>query len=187
MMRQLDIKGNRANREHSASYICQRAGWEIGRILFRFVPVPFFCIRSTILRCFGAKIGRDVHIHPKAIISYPWNLEISDESSLGERAFIDNHGKVTIGQRATISQLVHICAGTHDYTDPTMPLQMPPVTIGNDAWVCAGSFVGPGVTIGDGAVIGARSVVIKDIKPWSVAVGHPAVEIKARELRPPSA
>lgn len=182
-MSQLDIQGNRSGRNHSSSYILKRARWEITRILFRLTPTPLFELRSAILRMNGAQIGKDVHIHPGAIISYPWNLQIGDESSIGERAFIDNHGRVTIGQRATISQCSHLCSGTHDYTDPTMPLLMPPINIGNDAWVCAGCFIGPGINIGAGAVIGARSIVVKDVAPWMVAVGHPAKEIKRRELK----
>ncbi|MBK1858667.1 putative colanic acid biosynthesis acetyltransferase [Cerasicoccus arenae] len=182
-MSQLDIQGNRAGRKHTCRYIVRRGLWECGRVLFRLTPVPLFKLRSVILRCHGARIGRDVRIHPAAVISYPWNLEIGDFAALGEGVFVDNHGLVKIGQRATISQCAHLCSGTHDYTDKTMPLLMPPITIGQDAWICAGVFVGPDVTIGDGAVVGARAVVVNDIAPWMVAVGHPAKAIKPRVLQ----
>ena len=80
-------------------------------------------------------------------------LEILDESAVGERVLIYNLGKVTIGTQVTISQQAHLCAGTHDYTRPEMSLERPPITIGDEAWVCADAFIGPKVTIGAGAVV----------------------------------
>jgi putative colanic acid biosynthesis acetyltransferase WcaF len=107
-------------------------------------------------------------------------LEIGEDSAIGEDALVYNLGRVTIGARSTISQRAHLCAGTHDYRDPTMPLLKPPVTVGNDVWICADAFVGPGRQIGDGAVVGARAVVVKDVEPWTVVGGNPAVFIKRR-------
>ena len=113
----------------------------------------------------------------------PWNLEIGDWSSIGEHAFIYNLGKVTIGSKTTISHRAHLCAGTHDYTDRSLPLLKLPITIQDSAWVCADAFVGPGVTVGEGAVVGARSVVVKDVEPWMVVAGNPAIAIKKREMK----
>ena len=134
------------------------------------------------LRCFGAKIGRSVHIYPSATIYFPWNLDVGDESAIGECAFIYNLGPVTLGKRVTISHRAHICAGTHDYTKRDFPLLRPPITIAPDAWICADAFVGPGVTVGEGAIVGARAVAMKDVKPWSIVVGNPARESKKREV-----
>ncbi len=87
-----------------------------------------------------------------------------------------NLGTITIGQRTTISQRAHLCAGTHDYRDPAMRLLKPPSHIADDAWICAEAFVRPGVTIGEGAVVGARAVAVKDVPAWTVVVGNPAKE-----------
>ena len=113
----------------------------------------------------------------------PWNLEIGDWSSIGEHAFIYNLGKVTIGKSVTISYRAHLCAGTHDYTDPAMPLLKPPISIGDQAWICTDAYVGSGVTVGEGAVVGACGVAVKDVEPWAVVAGNPARVIGKRTLR----
>jgi len=113
----------------------------------------------------------------------PWNLEIGDWSSIGEHAYIYNLGMIRIGKAATISYRSHLCAGTHDYEDPTMPLLKPPIFIGNQAWICTEAFVGPGVAVGEGAVVGARAVVVKDVSPWTVVAGNPALIVKQRVLK----
>jgi putative colanic acid biosynthesis acetyltransferase WcaF len=130
----------------------------------------------------GATIGEEVHIYNTAIIYFPWNLEIGDWSSVGEYAYIYNLGKIRIGSKTTISQRSHLCAGTHDYTDPALPLLTPGIDIGDQVWIAADAFVGPGVTIGEGTVVGARAVVCKGVEPWLVVAGNPAKIIKKREL-----
>lgn len=112
----------------------------------------------------------------------PWNLDIGDWSSIGEYALIYNLGKVTIGKCVTVSHRAHLCAGTHDYEDPSMPLLKPPIVIGDQSWICADAYVGPGVCIGEGSVVGARAVVVKDVEKWGVAVGNPARVVKKRVL-----
>lgn len=94
---------------------------------------------------------------------------------------------MTIGNNVTISQYAFLCAATHDYEDATMPLVTAPIVIDNGAWICAASFVGPGVTIGEGAVVGAKAVVTKDVAPWDVVAGNPAKPVKKRVLRSPVA
>jgi len=179
----LDIGANRAARKYDRGEMARRALWEIGRWLFRFSPRPLFAWRRTLLRLFGARIGKEVHIYPSAVIFMPWNLTIGDWSAVGESAYIYNLGPVTIGRSVTISQRAHLCAGTHDYTSPDMALLRPPIVVDDEAWVCADAFVGPGVTIGAGAVLGARAVAVRDVPPWMIAVGNPARPIKPRELR----
>ncbi|MEA2115934.1 MAG: putative colanic acid biosynthesis acetyltransferase [Thermodesulfobacteriota bacterium] len=159
-----------------------RVGWGLASPLFRFSPRPLFGLRRFLLRRFGARIGKDVHIYNSATIYMPWNLEVGDWSSIGEHAFIYNLGKVKIGERTTISHRAHLCAGTHEYTDPALPLLKPAMEIGDNAWICADGFIGPGVTVGDGAVVGARAVVVRDVEPWSVVAGNPAVCIKKRKM-----
>jgi putative colanic acid biosynthesis acetyltransferase WcaF len=115
----------------------------------------------------------------------PWNFEIGDWSSIGEYVYIYNLGKITIGNNTTISHRSHLCAGTHDYTRSTLPLIKPPISIGNNSWICTDTFIGPGVTICEGAVVGARAVVTKDVPSWTVVVGNPAKPVKKRILRDP--
>ena len=113
----------------------------------------------------------------------PWNLEIGDWSSIGEHAYIYNLGRIVIGSKTTISHRAHLCAGTHDYSNPTLPLLKPRIYIGDQAWICADAFIGPGVNIGEGAVVGARSVVIKDVEAWTVVAGNPAKRVRDRVLK----
>jgi putative colanic acid biosynthesis acetyltransferase WcaF len=122
-----------------------------------------------------------VHIYSSATIYFPWNFEAGDDSAIGEGALIYNLGRVTLGERVTISHRAHLCAGTHDHTKPDFPLLRPPITIGSEAWICADAFVGPGVTVGEGAIVGARAVAMKDVKPRVIVIGNPARESKARE------
>ena len=149
-------------------------------LLFRLSPKPFHKWRSFLLRLFGAQIGKSVHVYPAVKIWAPWNLRINDETGIGNGAIIYTQGKITIGKRAVISQGVHLCAGTHDYTKKGHPLITAPITIEDHAWIAADAFVHPGITIGEGAVIGARSVVTKDMPSWMVCAGHPCKPIKPR-------
>src|SRR5580765_3588779 len=181
----LDIAANRRSGKYSASEMFRRVLWGFARCLFCFSPRPCFGWRRFLLRCFGATVGREVHIYSSARIYFPWNLSIGDWSAVGEDAFIYNLGPVTIGARVTISQRAHLCAGTHDYTQATMPLLKPPIEIRDQAWICADAFVGPGVVVGEGAVVGARAVVIKNVEAWTVVAGNPARVVKKRELQPP--
>ena len=136
-----------------------------------------------LLRAFGAKIGANVHIYPSVRITMPWNLEIGEQASVGARAILYALGTIRIGARATVSQYAHLCAGTHDWRDPAMPLIKASLIIGDDAWVCASAFVGPGVTIGERAIVGAAAVVIKDVEPDMIVGGNPAKKIGQREER----
>jgi len=180
---QLDISANRTTVKYPRGVQLLRILWGGCRPLFRFSPRVFFGWRCMLLRMFGAKVGSNVHVYNSAVIYMPWNLEIGDWSSIGEQAFVYNLGRVTIGSRTTISQRAHLCAGTHDFTDPALPLLKPPILIGDQAWVCADAFVGPGVSVGEGAVIGARAVVVKDVDAWHVVAGNPAKFIKMRILK----
>ena len=180
----LDINKNRSTRKYTRKEVVTRIMWSVVRPFFLFSPRPFFGWRSFLHRLFGARIGKDVHIYNSATIYIPWNLEIGDWSSIGEHTFIYNLSKITIGSKTTISHRTHLCAGTHDYTDRTLPLLKLPITIQDSVWVCADAFVSSGVTIGEGAVVGARSVVVKDVEPWMVVAGNPAKNIKTRTLKP---
>lgn len=181
-MAEIDVNANRYATKYTTKEMFARCLWMVGAIVFRMTPRPFFGVRRTLLRIFGATIPINVNIYPSAQIYFPWNLTIGTNSSIGEGARIYNLGKITLGDRVTISQHAHLCGGSHDFRDPAMPLLKLPITIDDDAWVCADAFVGPGVTIGRGAVVGARAVVTKDVPDWTIVAGNPARTIRPRTL-----
>lgn len=150
--------------------------------LYRPTPRSLHPWRCLLLRLFGAKIGKAVHPYPSARVWAPWNLEMGDHSCISEQVDCYCVDKISIGANSTVSQYSFLCTASHDYTMFTMPLVTAPISIGQRAWITADVFIGPGTTIGDGAVITARSSVFEDIPPWMVASGNPAVPIKAREL-----
>jgi putative colanic acid biosynthesis acetyltransferase WcaF len=149
-------------------------------LLFRYSPIPLHSWRNFLLRIFGAKVGKKVRVYPQVKIWAPWNLNLSDQCAVAGGTILYSQGKISIGYRATVSQGSHLCAGTHDYTKPGFPLITKPIVIGDHAWVAAEVFVHPGVTIGDGCVVGARSVVTKDMPTWMVCSGHPCKPLKER-------
>lgn len=161
--------------------LVKRLAWSIVEAtIYRYSFHTSNGLRACLLRMFGAKIGQKCTIRRTSRVYYPWNLTMGELSCLGDRTEVYNLGKVTIGQRVTVSQEAYLCAGTHDYTKVAMPLITPPVVLGDDAWVCVRAIVGPGVIVGEGAVVAAGAVVVKDVQPWSVVGGNPAKFIKSR-------
>ncbi|PPD19158.1 MAG: putative colanic acid biosynthesis acetyltransferase [Methylobacter sp.] len=152
-------------------------------LLFRFTPKPFHAWRVFILRCFGAKLGKHCHIYPKAIIWAPWNLEMHDHACLADNVICYSQAKIILYERAIVSQGAHLCTGSHDYNDPDFTLFAKPIIIEKDAWICAEGFIGPGVTVREGAVLGARAVTFKDLLAWHVYTGNPAQAIKQRQIK----
>ena len=175
-----DVAANRRARKWTRKELLGRVLWSLAHPLFALCPRPFWAGRRGLLRLFGARIGRNVHIYPSVRITIPWNLTIEAEAAVGDRAILYALGPITIGTRATISQGAHLCAGSHDYRDSTMPLMKSPITIGAGAWICAEAFVGPGVTIGEGAILGARAVAFRDVPAVTIAIGNPARTLKTR-------
>lgn len=159
-----------------------RSLWRIvWLLLFRPTPRIFHPWRVLLLRLFGARLGRGVHPYPSVRIWAPWNLVMGDHSCLSNDVDCYCVDKVVIGERVTVSQYSYLCTATRDYNDPDMPLMTAPIQIGAYAWITADVFVGPGVTIGEGSVIGARSTVIHDVKPWIVVAGNPVKVIGERK------
>lgn len=177
---------NTLNQKHPFSFRNRvyRVAWNVFYLLFfRYSPRPLHSWRSLILKLFGAKVGKNVHIYPKVKIWAPCNLIVQDEVGVGDGAILYSQATIILQYRSIISQGVHLCTGTHDYTKKEHPLIAYTITIGAMAWIAAEAFVHPGVTIGDGAVIGARSVVLKDMPEWMVCSGNPCRPIKKRELK----
>jgi len=182
MKSHLDIEQNRSNKNYSRSEILLRITWHLLRPFFKYSPRICFRWRALLLKLLGAKIGQKVHIYNSATIYFPWNLEIGDWSAIGEDALIYNLGQVKIGTYTTISQRSHLCAGTHDYSRPDLPLIKTPIMVGDNVWVCADAFIGPGVTVGDNSIVGARAVVTKDVDHSTIVAGNPARFVKHREM-----
>lgn len=150
-------------------------------ILFRPFNLNFFSgWRAFVLKIFGAKVGYKANIYASVKIWAPWNLSIGDFSSMGPGVDCYNQGKVSIGDNTVISQKTYLCASSHDFTKPNFPLIIQYVNIGSQVWVAADSFIAPGVSIGEGSVIGARSAVFKNVGVWEVVGGNPACFIKKR-------
>lgn len=176
----LDIAANRKAQKWSRKDLIGRLLWDLAHPLFALSPRPMWGWRRLLLRLFGARIGRDVRINPSARVTIPWNLTIGDEVGVGDRVILYALGPVNIGARATVSQGAHLCAGSHDFRDPAMGLTKLPISIGEETWICADAFVGPGVIVGPRAVVGARAVAMKDVAAGAVVAGNPAREIGKR-------
>jgi putative colanic acid biosynthesis acetyltransferase WcaF len=146
--------------------------------LFRFSPRPCHGWRSFLLRCFGARIGKGCHIYGAAKIWAPWKLICHSSACVADKAEIYNPANVVLEEYATISQGAFLCTASHDYADPAFPIVEAPITVGRRAWVAARAIVLMGVHIGEGSVIGAGSVVTRDVPSHTVCAGNPARVVK---------
>lgn len=151
-------------------------------LLYRPTPRTFHSWRCFLLRVFGAKVGKGAHPYPSARIWAPWNLVMGEDSCLSEQVDCYCVDKIDLGNRVIVSQYSFLCTASHDYTRRDMPLVTAPIRIEDDAWVTADVFVGPGVSIGEGAVVGARSTITKDVPSWTVVAGTPPKCIGQRKF-----
>ena len=159
-----------------------RGLWGVASVLlFRFSPRPLHGWRALLLRCFGAKLGRGVHIYPGAKIWAPWNLHCADYASIADGVDVYNPAPVSLGEFCVVSQDSYLCGATHDYNDAAFPLLAFEMKIGARAWICARASVGPGVQVGEGAVLGLASVATRSLEAWTVYAGSPARPVKQRK------
>jgi putative colanic acid biosynthesis acetyltransferase WcaF len=150
---------------------------------YRWLPKSFFGgWRIFILKCFGARIGHGCSIHPSCHIWAPWNMVLADYVCLAQGVDFYCVNLIRLENHVTISQRAFLCSASHEITSLSRPLIHAPIIIESHTWVCAEAFVGPGVSIGEGAVIAARAVVMRDVQAWTVVAGNPAKFIKKREL-----
>ena len=156
--------------------------WLVQASLFAWSPQVLYGWRRFLLRRFGAKIGKGAIIRPSARLTYPWKVSIGDFAWIGDDVVLYSLGKIDIGANAVVSQHCYLCTGSHDYTKPTFDIYAKPILVGAEAWLATDVFVAPGVRIGRGAVVGARSSVFEDIPDLMLAKGTPAKPFKKRLL-----
>jgi putative colanic acid biosynthesis acetyltransferase WcaF len=159
----------------------KRLAWNVvWTLLYRFSPRPLHGWRTMLLRAFGATMGPHCHFYPKSKVWAPWNLICEDQVTAADGAEIYNPSPMSFGSHAILSQDSYICGATHDHDDPAFPLIAYAMRVGAYSWVCARASVVPGVNVGDGAVLGLGSVATRDLEPWAVYAGVPAVKVKER-------
>lgn len=156
--------------------------WLVQSSLFHWSPQFAYGFRRWLLRCFGAKVGKGVIIRPSVTITYPWKVSIGNYSWIGDNVVLYSLGEIEIGTHAVVSQKSYLCASDHDYTQVNFPIRARKIIIESEVWVAADVFVGPGVTIKQGSVIGARSSVFSDMPAEMVCFGYPCRPVKKRVI-----
>jgi putative colanic acid biosynthesis acetyltransferase WcaF len=160
-----------------------RSVWTMVWLLMgAWTPAPLHRWRITLLKLFGANISWHAYVYGTSRVWAPWNLHMEDYATLGPYTTIYNIAAVRLASRVVVSQGAHICTGSHDFRLPDFPLISKDISVGRRAWICAGAFVGPGVAIGEGVVLGAHGVAFSDLEPWTVYRGNPALPIKQRPV-----
>ena len=157
--------------------------WIVQATLFRLSPQFAYPWRRLLLRLFGARIGKNVLIRPTAQIVYPWKTGIGEYSWIGDQAVLYSLGTIEIGSHSVVSQRSYLCAGSHDPEQPDFPIFGKPIHIEDEVWLATDVFVAPGVRIGSGAVVGARSSVFADLPGGWICYGNPARPRRRRERR----
>lgn len=157
--------------------------WFFINILFfkSSLPFPNF-LKKNILNIFGAKIGKGVFIKPGVSIKYPWLLEIGNHVWIGENVWIDNLAKIKIEDNVCISQGALLLCGNHDYKKSSFDLIIGKIFLEEGSWVGAKSVVCPGVTLKSHAILAVGSMATKDLEPYSIYQGNPAIKIRERKI-----
>lgn len=172
-----------AAHDPGAGWVTRLIWYWINALLFNSWLCPLYAPKRRVLRWFSAAIGTGVVIKPRVNIKYPWRLSVGDHTWIGEGVWIDNLAAVDIGAHCCLSQGVYICTGNHDWSDPRFALRVAPVSIVAHAWVGAFSIIAPGVSLAEGTVTTAGSVVTADTEAWTVYAGNPARPIRKRDVR----
>lgn len=154
--------------------------WIVQSIFFNSSPQFMYGWRRFLMRSFGAKIGKNVILRPSMHTQFPWKVEIGDSTWIGDDVVLYSLGQITIGKDVVISQKSYLCTGSHDYSKIAFPIYSEPITIQNGCWLATDVYIGPGVTIEAGTVVGARSSVFKSLPGNKICMGSPAKIIRDR-------
>lgn len=157
--------------------------WFVQSTLFALSPQILYGWRRFLLRLFGAKVGKKVLIRPSVKITYPWKVKIGDYSWIGDNCDLYSLGDIIIGNNVALAHNVYLCTGTHDFNSPTFDILAFPIIIEDEVWLPNDVFIGPGVTVHKGCVVGARSSVWEDLPEGMICYGNPAKPIKKREIK----
>ena len=166
-----------------ASLVKQLLWYYLGCPLVQTHLLPFSALKVAVLRLFGATIGQGVRIKPGVKVKFPWRLTVGNHTWLGENLWIDNLAPVTIGDHVCLSQGVYLCTGNHDWEKPTFDLRLGEIHIESGSWVAAKAILGPGVTVGEGAILSLGGVTTRSLDPWTIYSGNPAQAVKPRSLK----
>jgi putative colanic acid biosynthesis acetyltransferase WcaF len=156
--------------------------WIVQETLFAWSPQIFYQWRVMLLRLFGAKIGKHVKIRSSVTVTYPWLVSIGDYSWIGDDCVLYSLGNISIGKHVALAHQVYVNTGGHEYRKKTFDIFSKPVLIEDECWITNDVYIAPGVTIGKGTIVSARSSVFKDLPAGKVCVGTPAKPIKDREM-----
>lgn len=178
-MQKLD-KFKLPNNFRGRSALVVQLWWMTDFVFFRLSPQVLYGWRRFLLRSFGAKIGKGVIIRPSVTVTYPWKVSIGDDSWIGDDVTLYSLGEIEIGTNTVISQKSYLCAASHNYDEEDFPILAKKITIEDECWLATDVYVAPGVTIGKGTVVGARSSVFKDLPAGKVCMGSPAKVVKDR-------
>jgi putative colanic acid biosynthesis acetyltransferase WcaF len=163
-----------------SSFVVQ-VWWFVQATLFSLSPQFMYGWRRFLLRMFGAKIGRKVILRPSVTVTYPWKLSIGDFSWVGDDVVLYTLGNINIGKNTVVSQKSYLCTGLHDCSKANFPIYSKEILIEDQCWVATDVYIAPGITIGKGAIVGARSSVFHNLEPGNIYVGSPAKFLKKRE------
>lgn len=155
----------------------------IGDLIVRSRLLPISSLKVWILRAFGASIAQGVRIKPGVRVKFPWRLSIGNHCWIGEDVWLDNLAPIVLEDHICVSQAVYFCTGNHDWTASTFDLRVAPITVRSESWLAARSTIAPGVEIGEGAVLSLGSVAVRNLAPWTIYAGNPAVAVKPRVLK----
>ncbi len=169
-----------------ASYWKQLLWYFLGSPLVESHVIPFSTIKVWVLRRFGAQIGQGIRLKPGVRVKFPWRLTIGNFVWIGENTWIDNLAHVTIEDHVCLSQGVYLCTGNHNWSHPDFKLITAPIHIQEGSWIAAKSAIGPGVTVGRGAVLALGGVTGHSLEPMTIYAGNPAQPIKPRKLQSPT-
>ena len=156
--------------------------WFTDFFFFKLSPQIMYGWRRFLLRLFGANIGKNVIIRPNVTITYPWKVTIGDNSWIGDNVELYSIGEIEIGSNVVISQKSYLCAASHDYEKEDFPIWSKKITIEDECWLATDVYVSPGITIGKGTIVGARSSVFKTLPSGKVCIGSPAKVVKDRVI-----